>query len=67
MIQRDCINRCNMCEMCDEDWEIVVIRKQGFSETRRVIPAVKCRRFGQVATTLVELPTSEQLDDFIYE
>jgi len=53
--------------MLIDDESIVIIKQQGFSETRRVIPAVKCMRFGQYATSLVELPKSNILDDMIWE
>ena len=64
---RNCCNDCVNCEMLIEDEIIVVIKQQGFSEIRRVIPAVKCMRFGQYATSLVELPKSNILDDMIWE
>lgn len=64
---RKCCKRCNQCEMLIEDESIVVIKQQGLSETRRVIPAVKCMKFGQYSTTLVSLPESKILDDTIYE
>lgn len=64
---RKCCKRCNECEMLIEDESIVVIKQQGLSETRRVIPAVKCMKFGQYATTLVELPESKILDDILYK
>ena len=60
---KDCMN----CEMLMEDESIVVIRQQGFSETRRVIPAVKCMRYGQYAYNPSELPKSRILDDMIWE
>lgn len=66
-MRRNCCNNCSICEMLIEDESIVVIKQHGFSETRRVIPAVKCMRFGQYATSLVELPKSTILDDMIWE
>lgn len=66
-MRRNCCNNCIECEMLIEDESIVVIKQQGFSETRRVIPAVKCMRFGQYATSLLELPKSNILDDMIWE
>ena len=66
-MRRNCCNNCIKCEMLIEDENIVVIKQQGFSETRRVIPAVKCMRFGQYATSLLELPKSNILDDMIWE
>lgn len=63
---RNCCNNCINCEMLIEDESIVFV-KQGFNETRRVVPAVKCMRYGQYATTLVELPNSKLLDDMIWE
>ena len=53
--------------MLIEDESIVLIKQHGLSETRSVIPAVKCMRFGQYATSLVELPKSQILDDMIWE
>jgi len=66
-MRRNCCNNCIECEMLIDDESIVIIKQQGFSETRRVIPAVKCMRFGQYATSLVELPKSNILDDMIWE
>ena len=53
--------------MLMEDESIVIIKQIGLSETRRVVPAVKCMRFGQYATTIVELPKSQLRDDMIWE
>ena len=53
--------------MLIEDESIVVIKQQGFSETRRCLPAVKCMRFGQYATSIGELPKSTILDDMVWE
>ncbi len=64
---RNCCNNCIECEMLMEDESIVVIKQQGFSETRSFIPAVKCMRFGQYAFNPSELPKSQILDDMIWE
>jgi hypothetical protein len=53
--------------MLIEDESIVLIKQMGLSESRRVVPAVKCMKFGQYATTIVELPKSQLLDDMIWE
>lgn len=66
-MRRNCCNNCIECEMLIEDESIVVIKQQGFSETRRCLPAVKCMRFGQYATSIGELPRSDILDDMIWE
>ena len=66
-MSRNCCKRCNDCEMLMEDESIVLIKQQGLSETRRFIPAVKCMRFGQYATSINELPKSDILDDMIWE
>lgn len=64
---RNCCNDCVNCEMLIEDESIVVIKQQGFSETRRCLPAVKCMKFGQYATSIAALPKSDILDDMIWE
>lgn len=66
-MSRNCCNDCVNCEMLMEDESIVIIKQIGLSETRRVVPAVKCMRFGQYATTIVELPKSQLRDDMIWE
>ena len=66
-MRRNCCNNCIECEMLIEDESIVVIKQQGFSETRSFIPAVKCMRFGQYATSIRELPRSQILEDLIWE
>ena len=66
-MRRNCCNNCMECEMLIEDESIVVIKQQGFSETRRCLPAVKCMRFGQYATSIAALPKSDILDDMIWE
>ena len=66
-MRRKCCNNCIECEMLIEDESIVVIKQHGLSETRSFMPAVKCMRFGQYATSLVELPKSEILDDMVWE
>ena len=66
-MRRSCCNNCMECEMLIEDESIVVIKQQGFSETRRCLPAVKCMKFGQYATSIGELPKSDILDDMIWE
>ncbi len=66
-MRRNCCNNCIECEMLIEDENIVVIKQQGFSETRSFIPAVKCMRFGQYAFNPSELPKSTLLDDMIWE
>ena len=66
-MRRNCCNNCMECEMLIEDESIVVIKQQGFSETRRCLPAVKCMKFGQYATSIRELPKSTLLDDMIWE
>lgn len=66
-MRRNCCNNCIECEMLIEDDSIVVIKQHGLSETRRIVPAVKCMRFGQYATSLRELPRSQMLDDMIWE
>ena len=66
-MRRNCCNNCIECEMLIEDESIVVIRQQGFSETRSFIPAVKCMRFGQYAFNPSELAKSQILDDIIWE
>ena len=66
-MRRNCCNNCIQCEMLIEDENIVVIKQQGFSETRKCLPAVKCMRFGQYATSIGELPKSDILDDMIWE
>ena len=66
-MSRNCCNNCVNCEMLMEDEFIVIIKQIGLSENRRVVPAVKCMRFGQYATTIVELPKSQLLDDMILE
>ena len=66
-MRRNCCNKCMECEMLIEDESIVLIKQQGLSETRRFIPAVKCMRFGQYATSIRELPRSQILDDMIWE
>lgn len=66
-MRRNCCNKCMECEMLIEDESIVVIKQHGLSETRRFIPAVKCMRFGQYATSIRELPRSQILDDMIWE
>ena len=66
-MRRNCCNNCIECEMLIEDESIVVIKQHGLSETRIFIPAVKCMRFGQYATSIVELPRSDILDDMIWE
>ena len=66
-MSRNCCNDCIRCEMLMEDEFIVFVKQQGFTETRRVVPAVKCMKFGQYATTIEELPKSQLLDDMICE
>ena len=66
-MRRNCCNNCIECEMLIEDESIVVIKQHGLSETRSFIPAVKCMRFGQYATSIRELPRSQILDDMIWE
>lgn len=66
-MKRNCCNNCIECEMLIEDESIVVIKKHGLSETRKFIPAVKCMKFGQYATSVEELPGSQMLDDMIWE
>lgn len=66
-MRRNCCKNCIKCEMLIEDESIVVIKQQGFSETRRCLPAVKCMRFGQYAISIDELPKSDILDDMIWE
>ena len=66
-MRRNCCNNCIECEMLIEDESIVVIKQHGLSETRSFIPAVECMRFGQYATSIVELPRSDILDDMIWE
>ena len=66
-MRRNCCNNCMECEMLIEDEIIVVIKQQGFSKTRRCLPAVKCMKFGQYATSIGELPKSDILDDMIWE
>lgn len=63
---RQCCKKCNECEMLMEDEIITIIEKNGLKDTRRVVPAVKCMKFGQLAFTLVELPESQLLDDIIW-
>ena len=62
---RNCCKKCNECEMVMET-EIVIITQHGLDEKRRFVPALKCKRFGQVSTTYVQLPESKQLDEIIY-
>ena len=64
---RNCCKDCVNCEMLIEYESIVLIKGQGFSETRSFIPAVKCMRFGQYATSIGELPKSTILDDMVWE
>ena len=66
-MRRNCCNNCIGCEMLVEDESIVVIKQHGLSETRSFIPAVKCMRFGQYATSVRDLPKSDILDDMIWE
>ena len=66
-MRKNCCNNCIECEMLIEDESIVVIKQQGFSETRSFIPAVKCMRFGQYATSVRDLLKSDILDDMIWE
>ena len=66
-MRRNCCKNCIGCEMLIEDESIVVIKQHGFSETRSFIPAVKCMRFGQYATSVRELPKSQMLDDMVWE
>ena len=66
-MRRNCCNNCIECEMLIEDESIVVIKQHGLSETRSFIPAVKCMRFGQYATSVRDLPKSDVLDDMIWE
>lgn len=66
-MRRNCCNNCIECEMLIEDESIVVIKQHGLSETRSFIPAVKCMRFGQYATSIGELPKSTILDDMVCE
>lgn len=66
-MRKNCCNNCMECEMLIEDENIVVIKQQGFSETRSFIPAVKCMKFGQYATSINELPKSTILDDMVWE
>ena len=66
-MRRNCCNNCIECEMLIEDESIVVIKQHGLSETRSFIPAVKCMRFGQYATSVRELPKSTILDDMVWE
>ena len=66
-MRRKCCNNCIECEMLIEDESIVVIKQHGLSEARRFIPAVKCMRFGQYATSINELPKSQILDDMIWK
>jgi hypothetical protein len=62
---RSCCKRCNECEMIAET-EIVIVEQHGLTESRRFVPALKCRRFGQVSTTYVQLPESKQMDEIIF-
>lgn len=66
-MRKNCCENCSECEMLIEDESIVVIKQKGFSETRSLIPAVKCMRYGQYATSINELPRSQILDDMIWE
>lgn len=66
-MRRNCCKNCIECEMLIEGESIVVIKQHGLSETRSFIPAVKCMRFGQYATSIGELPRSQILDDMIWE
>ena len=66
-MKRNCCNNCIECEMLIEDESIVVIKQQGFSETKSFIPAVKCMRFGQYAISINELSKSQILDDMIWK
>ncbi len=66
-MRRKCCNNCIECEMLIEDESIVVIKQHGLSETRSFMPAVKCMRFGQYATSVRDLPKSDILDDMIWE
>ena len=63
-MSRNCCKRCNECEMLIEDHEIV-INTIGITSKTEIVPAVKCMMFGQSAFTLVELPESQLMDDFI--
>lgn len=53
--------------MLIKDESIVVIKQHGLLETRSFIPAVKCMKFGQYATSVRDLPKSDILDDMIWE
>ena len=66
-MSRNCCKRSNDCEMLMEDESIVLIKQQGLSETRSFLPAVKCMRFGQYATSVRGLPKSDIFDDMIWE
>ena len=64
---RKCCKNCIECEMLIKDESIVVIKQHGLLETRSFIPAVKCMKFGQYATSVRDLPKSDILDDMIWE
>ena len=66
-MKRNCCKRCNECEMLIENHEIVVEEKRGLFPHRRFVPAVKCMKFGQSAFTLIELPESKLMNDFIFK
>ena len=66
-MKRNCCNNCMECEMLIKNESIVVIKQHGLSESRRFIPAVKCMKFGQYASSIDALPKSDILDNMFWE
>lgn len=66
MYERDCNQKCDVCEMCNENYEITLVDKKGYIHHKRYIRGVKCMKYGQIAFTLLELPKSTITDNVIF-
>ena len=62
--KREC-EKPNRCENLQEH-EIIVEDYTGLFPHKRCILGFKCKKFGQIALTTLELPKSKQFNDIIY-
>lgn len=65
-MKKRCEIECSDCEMLITGENIVIIEQKGLNESRSVLKAVKCGRFGQYATDISVLQKSDLLDDIIW-